>query len=228
MVTPRILLVDDDPIVRQLAEDALVEEGFDVTVAGDAATALEAIATPNPHDLVVLDVMLPDGSGFDVCRTIRREHGMPIIMLTARADTVDVVTGLEVGADDYVTKPYEVPELVARVRAALRRVASDPATDMLVRRDLTIQRRAFRAFRGEDELALTTMEFRLLDALAADAGAALTREHLLERVWGYEYLGDSRLVDMAVKRLRDKLGDPHDGPPYISTVRGIGYRFERA
>ena len=222
----RILLVEDDPLVREAATAALEDAGFEVRPAADGDSAMGELRGGSPFDLVVLDVMLPDANGFDLCRRVRAESGTPVVMLTARADTVDIVTGLELGADDYLTKPFESAELVARIRAVLRRSKATAEGDVVSCRDVTADAAAFRAHKGGDELPLTTMELRLLIALVRDAGRVLSREALLERVWGYEYLGDSRLVDMAVKRLRDKLGDPPSPPAYISTVRGVGYRFE--
>src|SRR5688500_5022799 len=171
--------------------------------------------------------MLPALDGYEVCREIRRESRVPIIMLSARSDTVDVVVGLELGADDYVTKPFEMPELVARARAALRRAAEAPAEPALTVDDLEIDPVGFRALRKGEELALTATEFRLLHELARRPGQVFTRELLLERVWNYEYLGDSRLVDVAVQRLRAKVEDDPANPVLIRTVRGVGYRFER-
>ena len=178
-------------------------------------------------DLVILDLMLPGMSGFDVCREIRARSGIPIVMVTARADTADVVAGLELGADDYVTKPFEAAELAARARAAVRRAVDTTPTQWSIR-DLDIDEPGFAVSRLGGEIALTATEFRLLVTLARHAGQVMTREVLLERVWGYDYLGDSRLVDMAMRRLRSKLGEPKSGGEYVTTIRSIGYRFERA
>jgi two-component system response regulator MtrA len=164
--------------------------------------------------------------GYEVCREIRRSSRVPIVMLSARSDTVDVVVGLELGADDYVTKPFEMPELVARARAAIRRAASAPEEPTLTRGDLEIDPGAFTARRGERELDLTATEFKLLLELARRPGQVFTRELLLDRVWNYDYLGDSRLVDVAVQRLRSKVEDDPKQPQLIKTVRGVGYRFD--
>ena len=224
-----VLLVEDDPSVREAATIILERAGFSVVGVEDGRRALETFQARPAFDAVVLDVMLPSLNGFDVCRELRRTSGVPIVMLTARDDVTDVVAGLELGADDYVTKPFEPAELAARLRAVLRR-ASGPGYDepsSISGQDLVVDEAAFRAYRDGTEVILTTIEFRLLTQLVRNAGQVLTRHVLLERVWGYDYLGDSRLVDMAMKRLRDKLGDSPDGSPYISTVRGVGYRFER-
>jgi two-component system response regulator MtrA len=227
-VTARVLVVEDDPSVRETVTLVLERSGFDVTAVADGDSAINEANRSGVHDLVLLDLMLPRSSGLDVCRHIRRSSNMPIVMLTARADTADVVAGLELGADDYITKPFEPVELAARVRAVLRRSADNNSGEITVlrMRDVEVDEGAFRAFRGGEELALTATEFRLLAELVRHAGLVLTRETLLARVWGYDYLGDSRLVDMAVMRLRDKLGDAEDGPDYVTTVRGVGYRFE--
>jgi DNA-binding response OmpR family regulator len=227
-VAARILVVEDDESVRAAVTLVLEKSGFEVTAVGDGNAAITEASRVGAFDLVLLDLMLPEVSGLDVCRELRRRSNMPIVMLTARADTADVVAGLELGADDYITKPFEPVELAARVRAVLRRSADsdDGPHTVLRQRDITVDEGAFRAYRGDDELALTATEFRLLAELVRHAGLVLTREVLLERVWGYDYLGDSRLVDMAVMRLREKLGDPADAPRYLSTVRGVGYRFE--
>ncbi len=171
--------------------------------------------------------MLPALDGYEVCREIRKDSQVPIVMLSAKSDTVDVVVGLELGADDYVTKPFEMPELVARARAAVRRAAAVPADPVITVDDLEIDPAAFRARKGSRDLQLTATEFKLLHQLASRPGQVFTRELLLERVWNYEYLGDSRLVDVAVQRLRAKIEDDPRHPALITTVRGVGYRFER-
>lgn len=224
-----ILIVEDDPSVREAATFVLERAGFTVTGVGDGEAGLRALAEESGVDLVLLDLMLPSRNGFDVCREIRRVSGIPIVMLTARTEVTDVVAGLELGADDYITKPFVPAELSARVRAVLRRSTSDDVTSEskdLRGKDIVVDEAAFRAFRAGEEIHLTTIEFRLLAELVRNAGNVLTRETLLERVWGYDYLGDSRLVDMAVNRLRGKLGAAGESD-YVTTVRGVGYRFER-
>ncbi len=220
----RVLVVEDDRSVRETATLLLERAGLRVTAVGDGRQALEEVAG-RQFDLVLLDVMLPSVDGFEVCRTIRRQSQMPIVMLTARSDIADVVAGLELGADDYLTKPFQAAELLARVRAALRRPTADGSTTRLQIQDLDIDAPGFRVTQSGRPVDLTATELRLLVELARNAERVLSREALLERVWGYDYLGDSRLVDMAVKRLRDKLGDDARDPRYITTVRGAGYRL---
>jgi two-component system, OmpR family, response regulator MtrA len=221
-----ILLVEDDPSIREITKLGLRDAGFDVDVAADGEEALVRFRHDQP-DLVVLDVMLPKRDGLEVCRVIRAESSVPVVMLTARSDAIDVVVGLESGADDYVTKPFEMPVLVARIRAALRRAQGlDPAESLTVG-PLHIDVLGHRVTRAGEEISLTPTEFRLLVELARRPGQVFTREVLLDRVWGYSYLGDSRLVDVAVQRLRAKVEPDPDEPRLIETVRGVGYRAGR-
>jgi len=221
-----VLLVEDDRSIQEVTALGLRRAGFDVQVCGDGGRALELFAG-RPFDLVVLDVMLPGMDGFEVCREIRRRDRTPIVILTARGDSHDVVTGLELGADDYVIKPFELPVLIARLRAVLRRGTAPDEPQTRTVGDLEIDESAFQARRAGHELALTATEFRLLAELARRPGQVFTRELLLEQVWGYDFLGDSRLVDVAVQRLRAKLDVATGLPPLITTVRGVGYRLER-
>jgi DNA-binding response OmpR family regulator len=225
-VDERVLLVEDDPSIREVTTLALEAAGFRVVAARDGREGLTQYRSGH-FDVVVLDVMLPELDGYEVCRQIRRESSVPIVMLSAKSDTVDVVVGLEVGADDYVTKPFEAAELVARLRAVLRR-AQAPTEATIVAGDLEIDAAGYRVRRGGEEVSLTATEFRLLLELAQRPGQVFTRELLLQLVWNYDFLGDSRLVDVAVQRLRSKIeADPKE-PRHIHTVRGVGYRFERS
>ena len=222
----RVLVVEDDASIREVVGLGLSRAGFRVTSTGDGRDGLLR-ARNEQYDAVLLDVMLPSLDGFEVCRELRKESRVPIIMLTARTDTTDVVVGLELGADDYVTKPFEISELVARVRAVLRRSASEPQEPVVRIADLEIDPTGYVARRGGRELDLTATEFRLLLELGRNAGRVLTREVLLSKVWNYDYLGDSRLVDVAVQRLRAKVEDDPGAPALIRTVRGVGYRMDR-
>ena len=219
-----VLLVEDDPSIREVASLGLEQAGFRVTATGDGRDALLRLKQ-GPFDLVVLDVMLPSLDGLEVCREIRRESQMPIVMLSARSELHDVVVGLELGADDYVTKPFELPELVARIKAVLRRSTAGPAEGVISAAGLEIDPAAFSVRKGGEDVALTATEFRLLLELARRPKQVFTRELLLELVWNYDYLGDSRLVDVAVQRLRGKIEDDPAQPTLIQTVRGVGYRF---
>ncbi len=221
----RVLVVEDDRSVRETATLLLERAGLRVTAVGDGRQALEEV-TDHGFDLVLLDLMLPSVDGFEICRSIRRDSQVPIVMLTARSDIADIVAGLELGADDYLTKPFQAAELLARVRAALRRPTAEGATTRLQHKDLDIDVPGFRVTQSGRPVELTATEFRLLLEMVRSAGRVVTREELLEKVWGYDYLGDSRLVDMAVKRLRDKLADDARNPRYITTIRGAGYRVD--
>lgn len=221
----RVLLVEDDDDLRRSLALVLRASGMKVTESGDGATAAERFANEGA-DVIVLDVMLPGRDGFAVCQEIRRSSQVPIIMVTARDAPSDIVRGLELGADDYVAKPFEAAVLLARLRAVLRRTSNTNDEQVLQARDIKVDTGSWRAWRGADELELTATEMRLLAELVRHAGQVLTREILLERVWGYDYLGDSRLVDMAIKRLRDKVEEQASEPTRIGTVRGVGYRFD--
>ena len=220
----QLLLVEDDASIREVTTLGLEQSGFAVTSAGDGREGL--IQFRQGHfDLVVLDVMLPSLDGFEVLREIRKDSQAPVVMLTARSDLHDVVVGLELGADDYVTKPFELPELVARIKAVLRRSTAEPEGGVIATDGLEIDPAAFTVRRHGEEIALTATEFKLLLELARRPKQVFTRELLLELVWNYDYLGDSRLVDAAVQRLRGKIEDDPKEPTLIRTVRGVGYKF---
>ena len=222
-----LLFIEDDDGIRLALSMALEDEGYSVREAPNGAAGLAAFRE-SPPDLVLLDLRLPDMSGFDVCRALRAESIVPIIMITAQTDTHDMVAGLEAGADDYVTKPVVPKELAARIRASLRRRAlQGKATTPQASRfgDIEVRRDQGIVLKGGVEVNLTKTEFRLMCEFADHAGAVLSRDQLLERVWGYEYLGDSRLVDAHVRRLRLKIEDHPDDPRLIVTARGVGYRL---
>ena len=218
----RVLVVDDDTALAEMLGIVLRGEGFDPVFCADGAGALEVFRTTRP-DLVLLDLMLPGRDGIEVCRQIRSESGVPIVMLTAKSDTVDIVLGLESGADDYVVKPFKPKELVARVRARLRRT-DEPAPELLEIGDLSIDVAGHSVRRSESLIALTPLEFDLLVALARKPWQVFTREVLLEQVWGYRHAADTRLVNVHVQRLRSKIEKDPERPEIVITVRGVGYK----
>lgn len=230
-----ILIIEDEQNIVDILKFNLKKEGFETLEAYDGATGLELALTANPN-LILLDVMLPQMDGYEVCRKIREEHSqVPIIMLTAREEELDKVLGLELGADDYMTKPFSMRELTARVKANLRRVAP-PAKDksqvtqssnLIVSGELTINIERYEAIKNKKVLDITLREFELLKFLATQPDKIFSREKLLENVWGYEYYGDVRTVDVTVRRLREKIEDDPSLPKYIITKRGIGYYFNK-
>ena len=222
----RILAVEDDERIRTAVKLALEDEGWGVDEAETGEEALEAFHR-QPADVVLIDIMLPGIDGFEVCRSIRRTSDVPIVMVTARADTHDVVAGLEAGADDYLTKPFAPKELSARIRALLRRArTTDPTIAHLKFGDLEIIPDEGKVTRSGVELHLTKTEFRLLCELAQNPGRVFSRESLLDKVWGYDYFGDGRLVDVHVRRLRTKVETDAANPRHVVTVRGLGYRLQ--
>ncbi len=221
----RILIIEDDERIRSSMRLALEDEGYTVD---DVASGEEGVSrfTDQPAELVLIDLMLPGIDGFEACRTLRRQSTVPVIMVTARSDTHDVVAGLEAGADDYVTKPFVAKELAARIRALLRRARPvDHGPDALTFGDVELIPDAGVVRRAGVEVHCTRTEFRLLCELAENPGKVLSREQLLERVWGYDYFGDGRLVDVHVRRLRTKVEPDPANPQFILTVRGMGYKL---
>jgi len=222
----RLLVVEDEEAIRSPLAEALASEGFDVETAASAAQALETAERTDP-DLVLLDLMLPDGSGFDVARRLRERGPVPIIMLTARGDEADRVIGLELGADDYVVKPFSAREVAARVRAVLRRAGSaeEEAPERLALGEIELDPAARTVTRAGGPVDLTRKEYELLELLMTNAGVVVTRERALEEVWDTEWFGSSKTLDVHVSGLRRKLGDDPSAPRYIHTVRGVGFRF---
>lgn len=226
----KILVVDDEASIVTMLAYNLKKEGYDVVTAEDGEVALEKFESEKP-DLLLLDIMMPKRDGYEVCRKIREKSNVPIIMLTARADEVDKVVGLEMGADDYVTKPFGNRELIARVKANLRRSDIAPVTNNekdgnnQVYGDLNIDFDRYEVTKRGEVINLTLREFELLTFLATQTPTIFTRENLLEKVWGYEYFGDVRAVDVTIRRLREKIEDDPSKPKYIVTKRGVGYYF---
>lgn len=225
-VGTRILAVEDDERIRSAVKLALEDEGWIVDEAESGEAAIEQFQRSSP-DVVLIDIMLPGIDGFELCRTIRRTSDVPVVMVTARNDTHDVVAGLEAGADDYLTKPFAPKELSARIRALLRRIRSSNTTHArLVFGDLELIPDEGKVLRDGDEVHLTKTEFRLLCELAESPGKVLSREALLDKVWGYDYFGDGRLVDVHIRRLRTKVEADPANPRHVVTVRGLGYRLQ--
>jgi two-component system, OmpR family, response regulator VicR len=228
MMQKKILVVDDERPIADILQFNLKKEGYDVQCAYDGDQAVEMVENMQP-DLVLLDIMLPGRDGMEVCREVRKKYEMPIIMLTAKDSEIDKVLGLELGADDYVTKPFSTRELIARVKANLRRHQAAPApeeevdTNEIAVGALTIHPDAYIVSKRGETIELTHREFELLHYLAKHIGQVMTREHLLQTVWGYDYYGDVRTVDVTVRRLREKIEDNPSHPSWIVTRRGVGY-----
>lgn len=221
-MSQKILVVDDDPAISEMLTIVLSAEGFDTVAVTDGALAVETASREQP-DLILLDSMLPGMNGIDICRLIRQESSVPIIMLTAKTDTVDVVLGLESGADDYVNKPFKAKELVARIRARLRATVDEPS-EIIEVGDLSIDVPAHTVKRNGAEISLTPLEFDLLLELARKPQQVFTREELLGKVWGYRHASDTRLVNVHVQRLRAKIEKDPENPQIVLTVRGVGYK----
>lgn len=224
-MAPRILVIEDDPAILELITFHLKREGMQVLTARDGRRALELFNANHP-DLLLLDLMLPVLDGFEVCRRVRQASDVPIIMLTAKGQEADRIKGFEYGADDYVTKPFSPKELVARIRAVLRRSNYNDGPANLSAGKLYIDRKRHRVHVGEREIELTPKEFDLLTLLMMRRGQPVDRETLLEEVWGYEFAGGTRTLDVHIRRLRQKLGDDPQQSKFIETVHGIGYRFK--
>jgi DNA-binding response OmpR family regulator len=225
----KILIIEDETTLAETLAENLAEEGYETLRAADGESGLALIRSTLP-DLIVLDIMLPILDGLSICRIIRKDPNtqhIPIIMLTARGTAVDKIVGLESGADDYIVKPFGLGEFLARVRAVMRRISGRPALqDELVSADMRIDLAGRRAFRGNQELRLSHKEFDLLSELMRNQGAVLSRDLILTKVWGYDFIGDKRTVDVHVRWLREKIEDDPSNPMRIVTVRGVGYRFE--
>lgn len=223
-MTRSVLIIEDDPNIRRVVQMTLRREGLDVTEAASGEEGLERLSE-RPFDVILLDLMLPGRDGFEICREIRRSSNTPVIMVTARGDSHDVVAGLEAGADDYVSKPFVPKELSARIRALARRTRGNGDLQRIGVESLEIWPEKGSVTRDGAPVELTKTEFKLLCELAAQRGRVLSREELLERVWGYDYFGDSRLVDVHVRRLRLKIEPDPSNPTLLTTVRGMGYRL---
>ncbi|HEX2089196.1 MAG TPA: response regulator transcription factor [Actinomycetota bacterium] len=228
MSAKKVLVVEDEEAIAEAVRARLASEGYDVAVAVDGRRAIEAVRRDRP-DLVILDLMLPGMDGLEVCREIQKDQWIPVLMLTARTEEADKVAGLAVGADDYLTKPFSMRELVARVRAILRRmerIQQPSGAESVSRFDLTVDGARRRVLKADEEVPLTPLEFEILFTLARSPGVVFSREQLMERVWGYHDYAGGRVVDSHVARIRRKLGDEAAEPKYIRTVHGVGYAFK--
>lgn len=224
----KILIVDDEEHILELLKFNLENAGFKVITASNGIEALEYLKNSLPK-LILLDLMLPGMDGYDVCKEIRREKNLsniPIIMITARSEELDKILGLELGADDYITKPFSIRELIARVKAVLRRTTNSPSNDKVFSYgNLMVDFEKHEVTKNGDRVDLTLKEFELLELLIKNKGKVLTRDSLLDKIWGYEYIGETRTVDVHIRHLRQKIEDDDKNPRYIETIRGIGYRF---
>ena len=226
MTAKKILVVDDEPLITESLEYSLKQEGFQVVVAHDGFQALE-VAREEAPDLIVLDIMLPGMDGWETCRRLRQESTVPIIMLTARGQEIDRVLGLEMGADDYLAKPFSFRELLARIRAVFRRMAFEETAEMpqIQIGDVHLDVAAHKVYKKKRELTLTQKEYDLLHVLMSHAGRVVSRADLLDQVWGVEWLGDTRTLDVHIRWVREKVEEYPSQPRYVQTVRGVGYRF---
>ncbi|GIM45534.1 DNA-binding response regulator [Collibacillus ludicampi] len=225
----RVLVVDDEEAIQKLIEYNLTQAGFEVMTSDNGLNALETVLQERP-DLIILDLMLPGLGGMEFCQRLRKEGiATPIIMLSAKGEEIDRILGLEMGADDYVTKPFSPRELVARVKAVLRRSGEETNQAEGVYRcgDITVDVNRYEVMQGDKQVDLTPREFELLHYMIKNSGRVLSRDHLLDKVWGYEFVGDTRIVDVHVSHLREKLERDPKNPEYIKTVRGVGYKFVR-
>ncbi len=227
----KILLIEDDALIIEPVVEALQNAGYKMSVAQDGKIGLDMALSQKP-DIILLDIMLPHMDGWEICKAVRAQSSVPIVMLTALSDEVDLILGLELGADDYLTKPFSTRELIARVRANLRRVALDqwqaPAPTELRIGDIFVDLDAHRAFKNDKELTLRHKEFELLTLLMGRSGEAVTRAELFDEVWGTDWLGDTRTLDVHIRWLREKIEADASNPEYLITVRGVGYRFVKA
>lgn len=228
MAAKKILVVDDEPLITESLEYSLKQEGFQVVVAHDGYQAIE-LAEKEAPDLIVLDIMLPGMDGLETCRRLRQESTVPIIMLTARGQEIDRVLGLEMGADDYLAKPFSFRELLARIRAVFRRMAFEeaPKTQDIEIGEVRLDFAAHKVYSKNQELTLTQKEYDLLHTLMSHAGQVVSRAQLLDQVWGVEWLGDTRTLDVHIRWVREKIEENPSQPHYVQTVRGVGYRFAR-